>query len=340
MKGIAIRVIRQLRGDKRTIAMILFAPIFMFTLIFFLLGDTDYVPTVALREGALPAAAVAALDAQDVHRVDLADYAYNSEAELLIGHKEIDLAVTRDGMAIDAYILESTVKSARALQALQAAVTAVSPAASLRTHAVYNEGASTFQSLGFVFLGFLSFFFVFVISGLTLVRERTGGTLERLMMTPVRRWEVMTGYMLGYGFFAVLQTALIVAYTLYVLHLPCAGSVWLVFLLMLVNAVVAVLFGSMVSIMAATELQMVQFIPVLIIPQVFFCGLIPLDTIPLGLGYVAYITPVYYSSEAIRRVLVEGAGIPGIWPYALAMLGYGALLWTVNTLALKKFRTL
>jgi len=133
---------------------------------------------------------------------------------------------------------------------------------------------------------------------------------------------------------------LIVVYTLYVLHLPCAGSVWLVFFLMLINAVVAVLFGSMVSIMAATELQMVQFIPILIIPQVFFCGLIPLETIPLGIGNVAYIVPVYYSAEAIRRVLVEGAGFSGIWLHALALIGYGAALWVVNTLALKKFRTL
>ena len=211
---------------------------------------------------------------------------------------------------------------------------------SVKSHVVYNDGASTFQSLGFVFLSFLSFFFVFVISGMTLVRERTGGTLERLLMTPVRRWQVMAGYTMGYGVFAVIQSVLVVAYVLFVLGMPCAGNVGLIFAVMLLNALVAVLFGAMASIVAASEMQVAQMIPVLVVPQVFFCGLIPLDTIPLGLGNIAYITPVYYSAEAIRRVMIEGAGFPGIWLQALALLAFGALLMTVNTLALKKFRTL
>ena len=118
-----------------------------------------------------------------------------------------------------------------------------------------------------------------------------------------------------------------------------AASGW-IFLVMLINAVVAVLFGAMVSIVASSEMQVVQFIPTLIIPQVFFCGLIPQDVIPFGLGNIGYITPVFYSAEAIRRVLIEGAGFSEIWPYGLALVGYGAVLFLVNTLALKKFRTL
>ena len=102
----------------------------------------------------------------------------------------------------------------------------------------------------------------------------------------------------------------------------------------------AVLFGAMVSIMASSEMQVMQFIPILVIPQVFFCGLIPMDAIPFKLGILSYITPVYYSSEAIRRVMIEGAGFSGIWLHALLLVLYGAVLWAVNTLALKKFRTL
>ncbi len=340
MKGIAIRVIRQMLGDKRTLAMILFAPILMFTLIFFLLGDSGYIPTLAVDESALPVAIVTALEAEDIHLVDLASLEYGSEGQLLIDRKDIDMVITRDQAAIHTWILENTLKSAQALQALQKAMAAIPQAVTVRAHVVYNEGASTFQSMGFVFLAFLSFFFVFVISGMTLVRERTGGTLERLMMTPIRRWEVMTGYTLGYGFFAVLQSLLVVVYVLYVLKMPCAGSVGLIFLLMLINTGVAVLFGALVSIAASSEMQVVQFIPILIIPQVFFCGLIPQDTIPFGLGNLGYLMPVYYSSEAIRRVLIEGAGFDKIWLYGAVLIGYGAVLWAVNTLALKKFRTL
>ena len=340
MKGIAIRVIRQMRGDKRTLGLILFAPILMFTLIYFLLNDTAYVPSIAVRESELPAAIVTALKAEEINFVDLDTIAYESERQLLIDHKEIDMVITRQGTQIDTWILEATVKSAQALKALQNAMAAVPQAVTVQAHVVYNDGASAFQSLGFVFLAFLSFFFVFVISGMTLVRERTGGTLERLMMTPIRRWQVTAGYTLGYGVFAILQSVLICVYVLYVLKMPCAGSVGLIFLIMLINAMVAVLFGAMVSIVATSEMQVVQFIPTLIIPQVFFCGLIPQDTIPLGLGNLGYITPVFYSAESIRRVLIEGAGFSAVWPYVLALAGYGALLFIVNTLALKKFRTL
>jgi len=245
MKGIAIRVIRQMLGDKRTLAMILFAPILMFTLIFFLLSDSGYIPTIAVDTRTLPAIVSSALEAEDVQLVELGTFPYNSEEQLLIDHKDIDMVLAREGSGINTWILENTLKSAQALQALQNAMAAVPQAVTIQPHVVYNDGASTFQSLGFVFLAFLSFFFVFVISGMTLVRERTGGTLERLMMTPIQRWEVMTGYTLGYGVFAVLQSLLVVIYVLYVLKMPCAGSVGLIFLLMLLNTVVAVLFGAL-----------------------------------------------------------------------------------------------
>ncbi len=336
-----MRVIRQMRGDRRTLALILFAPLLMFTLIFFLLSDTSYVPTIALQKSALPAQVITVLEGEDVRLVDLAAIPYDSEEQLLMDDKTIDMVVTKSGMQIDTYILEPSVKSAQAIKALQSALSSLSQQMiAVKSHVVYNDGASTFQSLGFVFLSFLSFFFVFVISGMTLVRERTGGTLERLLMTPVRRWQVMAGYTMGYGVFAVIQSVLVVAYVLFVLGMPCAGNVGLIFAVMLLNALVAVLFGAMASIVAASEMQVAQMIPVLVVPQVFFCGLIPLDTIPLGLGNVAYITPVYYSAEAIRRVMIEGAGFSGIWLQALALLAFGALLMLINTLALKKFRTL
>ena len=341
MKGIAMRVIRQMRGDKRTLGLILFAPLLMFTLIFFLLSDSSYVPTIAVDQSAVPSQVVAALETQDVHLVDLGTLSYDTENQLLVDDKTIDMIVARSGLIIDTYILEPTVKSAQAIKALQSAVSSLSQQMiTIRSHVLYNDGASTFQSLGFVFLSFLSFFFVFVISGMTLVRERTGGTLERLLMTPIKRWQVMTGYTLGYGVFAAIQSVLVVVFVLFVLQLPCAGNVGLIFAIMLLNAMMAVLFGAMASIIAATEMQVAQMIPVLVVPQVFFCGLIPLDTIPFGLGNIGYITPVYYSAEAIRRVMIEGAGFAGIWLKMLALVGFIALLLTINTLALKKFRTL
>ena len=179
-----MRVLRQMRGDKRTLALILFAPLLMFTLIFFLLSDSDYTPTIAAQRSQLPPQIVSAMEEDGVILLDLADLTYDSETQLLQDDTGIDMVVTRSGMKINTYSLENTLKSGQAMKALQAAMAALPQTVSIEQHVVYNDGASTFESLGFVFLSFLSFFFVFVISGMTLVRERTGGTLERLLMTP------------------------------------------------------------------------------------------------------------------------------------------------------------
>ena len=117
MTGIAMRVIRQMRGDKRTLALILFAPLLMFTLIFFLLSDSDYTPTIAAQTSALPQQIVTPRSSKEnVHLVNLADYTYTSESQLLIDHKNIDLVLTRNGMKLDTYILETSLKSGQAFK--------------------------------------------------------------------------------------------------------------------------------------------------------------------------------------------------------------------------------
>ena len=87
-------------------------------------------------------------------------------------------------------------------------------------------------------------------------------------------------------------------------------------------------------------MQVAQFIPVLVIPQIFFSGIIAIDLIPLGLGKLAYIMPVFYGATAIKRILVEAGGFLEIWPFLLALLIFILLLGLINTLALKKYRVL
>jgi ABC-2 type transport system permease protein len=159
-------------------------------------------------------------------------------------------------------------------------------------------------------------------------------------MTPVTRRAVVGGYTLGYGLFAAVQAVILVLFSVYVLGASCHGSMAWVVLTMLMLAVAAVLFGELISIFANTEFQVVQLIPIAIIPQIFFSGLIPLDTIPYNLGYLGYVMPVFYGCTAIQEVMRLGSGLSTIWPYLLALLGYIAVLTVLNTLALKKYRRL
>jgi ABC-2 type transport system permease protein len=203
---------------------------------------------------------------------------------------------------------------------------------------VSPTGESTFDLLGYVFLGAVSFFLIFIISGMALVRERSGGTLERMLMTPIARRSVVAGYTMGYSLFAVLQAIILALFTIYILGVPCRGSVALVVCIMLMLAISAVSFGEFISIFTDTEFQVVQLIPIVVIPQIFFSGLIPLDTIPFHLGNLGYIMPVFYGCSAIEEVMRAGNGIETIWPYLLALLGCIVVLNVLNTLALKRYR--
>ncbi|MEG2070797.1 MAG: ABC transporter permease, partial [Bacteroidales bacterium] len=215
------------------------------------------------------------------------------------------------------------------------------PMGSFKIEMLYGSpDDNMFDSLAFVFLGFLSFFFTFIVAGMALVRERFSQTLERVFTTPVRRYQIVGGYMLGYGILTAVQGLLIILFAIYVLEVPLAGSLWLCILVMVLLAFTAVATGALVSIFANSEFQVVQFIPIVVIPQVFFTGLIPLETIPYGLGKLCYLMPVYYGCAPLKEIMIKGAGFSDIYFWLLGLLAYIALLFLLNVVSLKKYRKL
>ena len=174
-------------------------------------------------------------------------------------------------------------------------------------------------------IGFFVYFFVYILTGVSFLRERTGGTLERLMATPVTRGEVVAGYTLGFALFATLQVAILLTWTLGTVHvaaigpLPAfsiglgvelAGSPLVAFLVVLLVAVGAVSLGIFLSTFARTELQIVQFIPIVIVPQFLLSGiLIPISGLPGVLQPLAAVMPVTYAVDGLRQVLIRGADL-------------------------------
>ncbi|MGN6711304.1 ABC transporter permease [Anaerocolumna jejuensis] len=340
MVSLAKRVIRQILGDKRTLMLMIFAPLLIFTLIYLLLGDSAYKPTIAVNEDKLPKALVTALKEQDADIINVTD-ADSDPDSYLKENKEVDALFTmsKSGSSITMY--EASSKSGEAMQAIRKALETLNPAMKMDTRYIYGaENASTFQTMGYIFLGVISFFFIFIISGMALVRERNSGTLERMLMTPIKRKSIIYGYTMGYGLFAILQTIILVLFSLYVLGLSSEGNTLWVISIMLLLAIAAVASGEFISIFANSEFQVVQFIPIIIIPQIFFSGLIPLDTLPYHLGVLSYIMPIYYGCSAIKKVMIYGSGLSGIWLFLLALILYILLLSTFNTIVLKKYRRL
>jgi len=176
-----------------------------------------------------------------------------------------------------------------------------------------------------IFLGFFGYFFVYILTGISFLRERIGGTLERLLATPVTRGEIVFGYSLGFSAFAAIQVLLLSAFILNSVVTPeigpipaftiglgvnSAGPAWLGLVIALLLSVGAVNLGIFLSTFARTELQIMQFIPLVIVPQGLLSGLLfPVDQLPGVLQAVAHVLPLTYAVEGLREVMLKGADL-------------------------------
>jgi ABC-2 type transport system permease protein len=176
-----------------------------------------------------------------------------------------------------------------------------------------------------IFLGFFGYFFVFLLTGISFLRERIGGTLERLLSTPVTRAEIVFGYSLGFGAFATIQVIVLTLFILNSIAVPAigpigafniglgvhsAGSPFLAFLIAFLLSIGAVNLGIFLSTFARTELQVIQFIPLVIVPQGLLGGLLfPVNQLPDVLNAVAHVLPLTYAIEGLREVVLKGADL-------------------------------
>ncbi|RRK10104.1 ABC transporter permease [Lactiplantibacillus garii] len=208
-----------------------------------------------------------------------------------------------------------------------------------QAHYIYGSSDSTFfENFLPIFLGFFVFFFVFLISGISLLNERTTGTLSRLLATPIRRSEIIFGYLIGYGLFAIIQTFITVLFAITVFKIHLVGSIWLVFLVNLLLALVALALGIFISTFANSEFQMIQFIPLIVVPQIFFAGLIPVTGMANWLQVVAHVMPLYYGANALTDVVTKGATLGDIGVNLLILVGFMVVLTFLNIVGMKRYR--
>ena len=335
MKALLLRILKQLKNDPRTLALMLVAPFLIMSLIYLLLGDSDYRPVVATYD--MPSSFTEPLTTS----AEVKTLTDTLQMNTWLESDSADAIVWAEGHTICIRVLESNSKSGAAIEAVQETFSEMLPVGRVTIQTIYGSQDDTyFASMAYVFLAVLAFFFTFIVSGMALVRERFTNTLERLLMTPIRRWQVVGGYVCGYGVVAMVQVVLIMLFTVYVLQVPVAGSIGLCLLVMLLLGICAVELGSLVSIFANGEFQVAQFIPVIIIPQIFFTGIIPLDMIPYGLGNLCYLMSMYYGAAPLKHIMQQGAGFMDILPWLGGLLLFIVLLFVINTLSLKKYRKL
>jgi ABC-2 type transport system permease protein len=184
-------------------------------------------------------------------------------------------------------------------------------------------------------LAFLILFFAFILTGISVLRERTQGTLERLMASPVSRLDVVGGYLLGFLVFALLQTLIIFFYMVYVLNVNYQGELWQILVFQVIIGIGAVCLGTFCSVLAKNEFQMVQFVPLIIIPQLFLCGVLwPVDQMPNYLQWIAKFLPLTYGVDGMRAMMLQGQALLDIGKEigVLAAFAVGLLILAAVTL--------
>ncbi|HET9500178.1 MAG TPA: ABC transporter permease [Marmoricola sp.] len=172
---------------------------------------------------------------------------------------------------------------------------------------------------------------MFLVTSVTTLRERTSGTLERLLAMPMGKGDFLLGYALAFALVAVVQSGLAVAVSVWFLDLEVTGPVWLLLVVAVVDAVLGAALGLFVSAFAHTEFQAVQFMPALVIPQILLCGLfVARDSLPRVLEVVSDVLPLSYAVDAMTKVATEAEpdllGDLGIVvAYVVGSLALGAL---------------
>ncbi|MYT69780.1 ABC transporter permease [Streptomyces sp. cg28] len=169
---------------------------------------------------------------------------------------------------------------------------------------VFDGSPGTFDSIGASLLGIFPLITMFLVTSIATLRERTSGTLERLLTMPLGKGDLIAGYALAFGTVAVVQSALATGLALWVLDLNVTGSAWLLLLVALLDALLGTALGLFVSAFAASEFQAVQFLPAVIFPQLLLCGLFTArDTMQPVLKAISNVLPMSYAVDGMNEVL-------------------------------------
>ena len=345
---VSLRVVRQLKRDRRTIGLIVFAPIVLMVLFGYALsGDMSGIEMGLVDGGGH--------DALRGYLESISDFSIlrlgsESDAEKLISEGRLNGAVVLGPDGVRVLLDRSSLQISEAIAAaVQAGANAELLALgktrgedagenAVTTRYIFGYDLEMMDTVGPAILGLVVFFFTFINAAIAFIRERSQGTLEKFMVSPLSRTEIITGYVLGFSLFTVLQSATTLAVVTLGFGVPMAGSPITALLIVLVLGAGALVLGCFFSNFARSEYQVVQFIPLIITPQIVLCGIWwPLQSVPEFIRPLSYIMPLTYAADALRAVMLKGAGLTEIlYPDLLALGLFFAAFFVAAILMLRR----
>lgn len=370
ISAMVCRIIRQFLRDKRTLALLIIAPMLVLTLMSFVFTDEDAKLNIGVENSNVKnilssmdedndISIMSKKEAEDkFEHKGLDAYIYGDEKELNILLNGADNSVINQlnknvQEAVKDYMTKKGEDNKKIIEDLASnpMISTINKdfankidsidinSTEIETYNYFGDSdMSTIDYIGPLLIGLFIFFFVFLISGVSFLRERTTGTLERLLATPIKRYEIVFGYLIGFGIFTIVQSAIISAFSIGILKIYNGGSIGLILLISTVIALCALSFGMFVSSYAHNELQVMQFIPIVIVPQVFFCGLFSIRNMAEPLQILSKCMPLTYASNALRGVMTCGYNLQQISTDLLVLIGFTVVFAVLNIITLKKHR--
>jgi len=307
--AVARRIVMQFRRDRRSLGLLFVAPIVVLTLVGALWGSPPTTKARVIAAGDVEPQLYEALRGTSLELRAL-DHDAAIE-ELKAGRADAVIEFDTAGAIVTLEGSDPTRTGAIA-GSVQGALTELiigAPFASA-VKVQYLYGGPDYTLLDYlapVLIALFAFFFIFLLSTVSFLRERTSGTLERLLATPLTRAELVLGYLAGFALFALVQAVVILLFTVFVLKVQYRGSLATIFIVEAALVVGAVSLGLAISAFARNELQAVQFVPLVLLPQVFLSGLlVPVDQLNDVLRAISTVMPLTYANEALRSVMVKG----------------------------------
>ncbi len=368
------RVFKDVRNDKRTIALILVAPIFaMFVFGLAFSGNVEDVNTIIVNHDAgivLPNGQNISVSNDIISNLNTSvmniKYMNNDDAatQQVVDGKAYAVIIFPDNFTQSIYSskngtnsgnstsgTEITINDDESIVNIKTAITGsvadaitttmedqgINPPVKVNTNAIYGQNV---QFIDFVvpgIMGFIVYLLTTLLTLLAFVGERTSGTLERLLSTPIQEEEMVGGYAIAFGIIGTVQAAFLLLVAILVFRITVVGDVFLAFLVVALLAIVSQALGILLSNLAKTEGQAVQFVPFIILPVFLLSGVFwPIQAIPVWLRPLSYLVPPTYAVDACRAVLLKGWGINKIWPDILALILFALLFLVLATLSLKR----
>jgi ABC-2 type transport system permease protein len=363
---LALRVIQQMRGDRRTLALMCIVPVILLSFLGILIraepgklvvgvvnadeGFTLAGTTVNLGERLIEVlgsfsefktqtmTAAAAHDQIKKGKVDAVITVPAAFTQNVIQTRQLALDVEFEGSNPVVAQRLNTMFERVALQTANTLALVGSPAAlsgaasapefTTTIDATYLHSGPQYDTLDYMapaLIGFFVFFFVFLLTCISFLRERVAGTLERLQATPIRAHEIILGYMLGFLVFGLLQGVITLLFTVFVLKIHYAGNLLNIFIVEALLVALSVNLGILLSTFAQNEFQVLQFIPLIVVSQGLLGGVVwQVEDMPGWLQPVSKLMPLTYATEALRDVMIKGETLLNVAHLLLVLVAFAA----------------